>query len=88
MSTAYAATRFCFSLIRALIGEENVVECAYIRSDVTEAKYFSNPIILGRNGVKQNLGLGNLTSYERELLKIAVPELQKNIKKGEDFIDK
>lgn len=86
MSTAYAATRFCFSLIRALIGEEDVVECAYIRSNVTEAKYFSNPIVLGKNGVKKNLGLGKLTGYELELLKNAIPELQRNIRKGEDFV--
>lgn len=88
ISMAYAATRFCFSLIRALTLEETVLECAYIRSNVTEARYFSNPILLSKNGVVKNLGLGKLTSYEQQLLKSAIPELKKNIKKGEDFIEK
>lgn len=47
LSMAYAGARFAFSLIRALNGESNVVECSYVRSNVTEAKYFSTPILLG-----------------------------------------
>jgi len=47
LSMAMAGARFAFSLIRALRGEKGVVECAYVRSDLTEAKYFSTPIILG-----------------------------------------
>lgn len=47
LSMAYAGARFGFSLIRALNGEQNVIECAYVRSNVTEAKYFSTPVLLG-----------------------------------------
>lgn len=47
LSMAYAGARFGFSLIRALNGEQNIVECAYVRSNVTEAKYFSTPVLLG-----------------------------------------
>ena len=41
LSMAYAGARFAFSLIKALNGEKNVVECSYVRSNVTESKYFS-----------------------------------------------
>jgi len=44
---AMAGARFAVSLIRALRGEQGVVECAYVRSDLTESKYFSTPILLG-----------------------------------------
>ena len=44
---AMAGARFAFSLIRALNGEKGVIECAYVRSEETEAKYFSTPILLG-----------------------------------------
>lgn len=44
---AMAGARFAFSLIRALRGEKGVVECAYVRSDITEAAYFSTPLLLG-----------------------------------------
>jgi len=88
LSMAFAGARFAFSLCRAIMGESNVVECAYVRSNVTEAKYFSTPILLGPGGVQKNLGLGNLSPYEQELLKAAIPELKKNIQKGEDFVHK
>lgn len=47
LSMAMAGARFAVSLIRALRGEQGVVECAYVRSDLTESKYFSTPILLG-----------------------------------------
>merc|ERR1711899_324889 len=85
LSMAYAAARFTDSLIKAMNGQEGVVECAYVASHVTEATYFSTPLLLGRNGLEKNLGLGKLSDYEEELLKACIPELQKTIKKGEEF---
>jgi malate dehydrogenase len=88
LSMAYAGARFAISLIRALQGEQNVIECAYVRSDVTEAKYFSTPLLLGKNGIEKNLGMGSLNAFEQELLSKAIPELKKNIQVGEEFINK
>ncbi len=62
-----------------------MVECAYIASDVTEATYFATPLLLGKNGLEKNLGLGKLSPFEEGLLKAALPELIKTIKKGEEF---
>lgn len=47
LSMAYAGARFGIALIRALNGEQNIIECSYVRSNVTESKYFSTPILLG-----------------------------------------
>uniref|UniRef100_A0A1B6F1E5 Malate dehydrogenase n=1 Tax=Cuerna arida TaxID=1464854 RepID=A0A1B6F1E5_9HEMI len=88
LSMAYAGARFAFALCRAINGESNVVECSFVQSNVTEAKYFSTPILLGPNGLQKNLGLGKLSDYENQLLKAAIPELKKNIQKGEDFVNK
>merc|ERR1712210_131579 len=85
LSMAYAAARFTDSLIKGMTGQEGVVECAYVASDLTEATYFSTPIVLGPNGMEKNLGLGSLTAYEQELLTASLPELKGSIKKGEDF---
>jgi len=68
-----------------MTGQEGVVECAYVASDLTEATYFSTPLVLGPNGMEKNLGLGSLTAYEQELLTASLPELKGSIKKGEDF---
>ncbi len=85
LSMAYAAARFTDSLIKAMNGQDGVVECAYVASDLTEAAYFATPILLGRNGIEKNLGLGRLSDFEEGLLKAALPELIKTIKKGEEF---
>jgi malate dehydrogenase len=87
LSMAYAGTRFVNSMLQALEGDEGVIECAYVRSDTTEAKYFSTPILLGKDGIAKNLGLGKLIDYEVNLIKAAMPELIKNIQKGEDFVE-
>lgn len=74
------------ALVRAIKGDSNVIECSYVRSDVTEVTYFSTPLKIGKNGIEQNLGLPSLNGYEKSLLDAAIPELKKNIKKGEDFV--
>lgn len=85
LSMAFAAGVFAESLLKALNGQE-VVECSYVESNVTEAPYFSTPIRIDRNGVKENLGLGKLSDYEQKLVKECIPELKASIKKGEEFV--
>merc|ERR1711997_485555 len=72
LSMAYAAARFTDSLIKAMSGQEGVIECAYVASNVTEAAYFATPILLGPNGIAKNLGLGTMSEYEEGLLKAAL----------------
>ncbi|CAH1163282.1 unnamed protein product [Phaedon cochleariae] len=85
LSMAYAGARFANSLLRGLNGESNVIEPAYVMSDVTEAPYFASPLVLGKCGIEKNLGLGNLSDFEQDLLKKAIPELKKNIEAGVKF---
>jgi len=85
LSMAMAGARFATSALAALQGEEQVVECAYIQSDVTSSPYFSTPLVLDANGVKENLGLGELSEYEQSLVDACIPELQKSIAKGVAF---
>ncbi|XP_047032904.1 malate dehydrogenase, mitochondrial [Helicoverpa zea] len=88
LSMAWAGARIANAVLRGLKGEENVIECAYVKSDLTEAKYFANPLCFGKNGVAKNLGYGKLNAYEQQLLKAAIPELKKNIETGEKFVSK
>ncbi|XP_002732229.1 malate dehydrogenase, mitochondrial-like [Saccoglossus kowalevskii] len=86
LSMAYAGARFACSLLEALNGKEGVIECGFVKSDVTKATYFSTPLLLGPKGLERNLGLGEVSDYERKIIEEALPELMKNIKKGEDFV--
>ncbi|OWF53111.1 malate dehydrogenase, mitochondrial-like [Mizuhopecten yessoensis] len=88
LSMAFAAARFADKLLEALAGGIEQVECAYVKSDQTDATYFANPILLGKNGVEKNLGVGQMIEYEVGLVSAAMDELKSNIKKGEDFVAK
>merc|ERR1712133_343113 len=84
LSMAFAGARFTISLLRAMQGEEGVVECSYVASDITDATYFATPCLLGKDGLAKNLGLPKLNAFETECLNKAIPELQASIKKGEN----
>lgn len=43
--------RFTNSILRALKGGENIIECAFVQSEVTEAPFFATPILLVLNYV-------------------------------------
>jgi len=85
LSMAYAGARFCDSLMKAMNGQEGIVECAYVQSNVTEAAYFSTPLLLGKNGIEKNLGIGKLVEFEENMLKAMIPDLNNSIKKGIEF---
>ncbi|NWI86021.1 MDHM protein, partial [Pitta sordida] len=85
LSMAYAGARFVFSLLDAMSGKQGVVECAFVRSDVTESPYFSTPLQLGKKGIEKNLGLGKLSPFEEKMVAAAMTELKASIKKGEEF---
>jgi len=86
LSMAYAGARFAISIMKAMNGEQGIVECAFVRSNETEAKYFSTPILFGKNGMEKSLGLAKLSDYEAQLVQECLPELKGSIKKGEDFV--
>ena len=52
-----------------MTGKEGVIECTFVKSDVTDAPYFSTPCRLGNNGVEENLGIGQLSDYEKSKMK-------------------
>ncbi|KAG9492690.1 hypothetical protein GDO78_000927 [Eleutherodactylus coqui] len=85
LSMAYAGARFVFSLLDAMNGKEGVIECSFVRSEETECTYFSTPLLLGKNGIEKNLGMGKLSAFEEKMVGEAIGELKGSIKKGEDF---
>ncbi|XP_054250192.1 malate dehydrogenase, mitochondrial isoform X2 [Indicator indicator] len=85
LSMAYAGARFAFSLLEAMKGKQGVVECSFVKSEETESPYFSTPLLLGKNGIEKNLGIGKITPFEEKMVAEALPELKASVKKGEDF---
>jgi malate dehydrogenase len=85
LSMGQAACRFGLSLVRGLNGEENVIECAYVEGDGENARFFAQPVKLGKEGVEAVLSYGDLSAYEQSALEGMLDTLNGDIKKGEEF---
>lgn len=90
LSMAYAAARFVESSLRALDGDSDVYECAYVQSELTELPYFASRVKLGMKGVEAVISsdLQGLTEYEQKALEALKPELKSSIEKGVAFAQK
>ena len=88
LSMGQAAAKFGLSLVRALNGEEGVIECTYVEGSGEMARFFAQPVLLGKNGVEKILGFGDLSIFEEKTLNAALKTLRSDIKIGEEFIHK
>ena len=88
LSMGQAAAKFGLSLVRALNGEEGVIECTYVEGSGEMARFFAQPVLLGKNGVEKILGFGDLSIFEEKTLNAAHKTLRSDIKIGEEFVDK
>lgn len=87
LSMGQAAARFGLSLVRAMQGESNVVECTYTEGDGKYARFFAQPVVLGKNGVEKRLDIGSLSAYEEKALDGMLDVLKADIALGEKFIN-
>lgn len=88
LSMGQAAARFGLSLLRALNGEKGVVECAYVEGDGQYARFFAQPLLLGKNGIAERMPIGKLSSFEQKSLEGMLDTLKADIKLGEEFVNK
>lgn len=86
LSMAYAGYIFTENVLKAMKGEE-IVQCAYVESELTDAQYFASPCKFGKNGVEEVLGFGELSAYEKQWFDKMLPDLKKQIQKGVDFVN-
>ena len=87
LSMGQAAARFGLSLVRALQGESNVVECAYVEGDGRYARFFAQLLLLGKEGVAERQEIGTLSAFEQQALEGMLDVLRKDIELGEQFIN-
>lgn len=88
LSMAYAAARFSESCLRALSGEDGIVECAYVASDlVPDLPFLASPVRLGSGGLAEYLPLPSMTLEEKENFEKMKEELKKSIEKGRRFVN-
>jgi malate dehydrogenase len=85
LSMAYAGYVFTEQVLRAMDGADDVVQCAYVESTLTDAPFFASPCKFGKDGVEEVLGFGEISAYEQKWLDKMLPDLKKQIQKGVDF---
>ncbi|PSR95713.1 malate dehydrogenase [Actinidia chinensis var. chinensis] len=85
LSMAYAGAVFADACLKGLNGVQDVVECSFVQSSITELPFFASKVRLGKNGVEEVLGLGHLSDYEKQGLESLKPELKSSIEKGIKF---
>lgn len=88
LSMGQAAARFGLSLVRALSGESGVVECAYVEGDGKYARFFAQPLVLGKSGIVERKDIGKLSAFEQKALEGMLDVLHKDIELGESFVNK
>ena len=86
LSMGQAAAKFGLSLVRALNGEKDVIECTYVEGSGDLARFFAQPVLLGKNGVEKILDYGSLSEFEQNTLNEALDTLRSDIKIGEEFL--
>ena len=82
---AYAGAEFTYSLLRAMRGE-SVTTCTFVESGLTDAPFFSSPVSLGPEGVKEIHGFGTLSPMEQANFDAMVPDLVAQAAKGVKFV--
>ncbi|MEE2000923.1 malate dehydrogenase [Alkalimonas sp. MEB108] len=87
LSMGQAAARFCVSLVKGLQGVE-VTEYAYVEGEGEHARFFAQPLVLGKNGVERLLPIGSLSAFEQKAMSEMLPTLKGDITLGEDFVQK
>jgi len=86
LSMAYAGARFGSAVLKGLSGAEDVVECAYVMSDVVpECPYFSSKVAFGKDGVSKLYPVGTLSEHETTRMAEAVAQLKDEIAAGLDY---
>ena len=85
LSMGQAAAKFGLSLVSALNGEKGIVECTYVEGSGDKARFFAQPILLGKNGVEKILSYGELSDFEETTLNGSIDTLKADILLGELF---
>jgi len=87
LSMAYAGFLFVENLLKAKTSP--VVQCAFVESTlINDTPFFASPVKFGPNGIEEVMDFGEISDYEQGWLDKLIPDLQKQIQKGIDFVEK
>jgi len=85
LSMARAASVFGINLVQALLGKQGIIQNAYVDGDNSCSPFFTQPLLLGINGIERVLPFGDLSEFEHQKKEEMLEVLHADIQKGIDF---
>lgn len=85
LSMAHAASLFAVNLVKALLGKQGIIQNAYVDGGNKAAAFFSQPLLLGLNGVERVLPEGSLSDFEQQKKQAMLETLNADITLGIEF---
>jgi malate dehydrogenase len=86
LSMGYAGARLGRSVLAGLAGRRRV-ECAYVKSSITDLPYFASKVVFGEGGVTKVLPLGELNEHETKRLAEVKETLKGEIESGTKYAE-
>ncbi|WP_354625385.1 malate dehydrogenase [Psychromonas sp. MME2] len=86
LSMARAASIFGINLVKALLGKQGIIQNAYVDGGNSCSPFFTQPLLLGKNGIDCVLPFGDLSPFEDQKKQEMLAVLHADIQKGVDFI--
>eukprot|EP00434_Breviolum_minutum_P026599 symbB.v1.2.023511.t3/scaffold2153.1/size87802/2 len=82
----FRGARLGKSILAGLMGKKRI-ECAYVKSDITDLPYFASKVQFGEKGVTKVLPLGELSDYEKTRLEEVKTALKSEIETGMKYAE-
>jgi len=86
LSMARAASVFGVRLVEALLGKQGIIQNAYVDGGNSCSPFFTQPLLLGINGIERVLPFGELSDFEEKKKEEMLEVLHADIQKGIDFV--
>merc|ERR1712039_878148 len=81
LSMAYAGAKLGGAILAGLQGKRRI-ECAYVKSDVSDLPYFTSKVVFGAAGVSKILPVGEMNEYETKRMEEVKTQLKSEIETG------
>jgi malate dehydrogenase len=86
LSMARAAAIFGVNLVKALSGKQGIIQNAYVDGGNADSTFFTQPLLLGKNGIDRVLPCGELSAFEETKKQEMLATLHADIQLGVDFV--
>merc|ERR1712019_273102 len=86
LSMAYAGAKLGAAILAGLQGRRRI-ECAYVKSDVSDLPYFTSKVIFGASGVSKILPVGEMNEYETKRMEEVKTQLKSEIETGMKYAE-